>query len=286
MDILNLVKYIDKLPYKKRRTELLRLVRPAPKRFLYKYKHVDISDNTGKDRAKDLLLRSKLWLSSPNDFNDPFEMSANVIINASGDEKRKYFKSVARNLGLNHIDSQKFVKKMSITNNNVLKEYYKESIRKTFETIGVHCFSYDPRNILMWSHYANEHKGICVQIERVRDFKTLVQVVNVNYSNNYPSINFIKSSVDDIKNTILNKSTDWKYEQECRILLPGQANTKIDINEDSVVGIIFGCIAPDDLKSFIKEIISERKMMRLSPVKLYEAVQHDREFKLYIKKLT
>lgn len=283
-DISKIVEYIDGLPYEKRRIAILKFFNPAPKRFLYKYRCIDIGDNISKDRAIDLFLKSRLWLSSPNDFNDPFEMCSNIEVNATGVEKRDYFKRIALDNGFRYPERKKFLTKMITVSNSKLVDNYKISTKKIFNKLGVYCFTYDPRNILMWSHYANDHKGICVQFEKTRDFKVLSQSVNVNYSNIYPKIDFVKSPVDDIKKTILSKFTDWDYEQECRMLFPGKAHTYIHLNEDSVVGIIFGCKSNDKTKNFIKDLLLERKKMSLSKIKLYDAYQHDKEFKIYIKK--
>ena len=96
----------------------------------------------------------------------------------------------------------------------------------------VSCFSKRNDSILMWSHYANNHKGVCLEFERPIDneFK------NVVYTNNRPKINYydciasylahdiLKKEIDvdnfkytdDLLKPFYTKSLDWEYEQEVR----------------------------------------------------------------------
>src|ERR1700729_1649096 len=59
-----------------------------------------------------------------------------------------------------------------------LRESFAEQRRK----FGVCCFcAGDPRNVLMWSHYAGAHFGICLQFETARDPPTLMRALRVPY---------------------------------------------------------------------------------------------------------
>ncbi|KTD20410.1 hypothetical protein Llon_1652, partial [Legionella londiniensis] len=44
-----------------------------------------------------------------------------------------------------------------------IEEYH--PISNYFEHHGVTCFTPDPENASMWTYYANEHKGICLEFE-------------------------------------------------------------------------------------------------------------------------
>lgn len=50
----------------------------VPPPFLYKYFGFDHTSQTSIDRLRQIILDSQLWLSSPVDFNDPFDMSSYV----------------------------------------------------------------------------------------------------------------------------------------------------------------------------------------------------------------
>ena len=70
-------------------------------------------------------------------------------------------------------------------------------LRQTFvdlaEATGI-SFGGDPRNILMWSHYAANHKGLCLQFELTRDIDNFVFAMPVQYSEDYPIVNWVDAS--------------------------------------------------------------------------------------------
>lgn len=103
------------------------------------------------------------------------------------------------------------------------------------KVIGVSCFSTSSDNILMWSHYANKHRGICIEY----DFSLLEQLENINafllpvmYSNERPLLPFEKLELEngqakqesvirimpDLIRAILTKSKFWDYENEWRFI--------------------------------------------------------------------
>ena len=70
------------------------------------------------------------------------------------------------------------------------------------------------KNGLMWSFYANEHKGCCIELEpntSVKDWHFL----NVDYVLNIATINKDNATVE---NVLSKKSSQWEYEQEVRFI--------------------------------------------------------------------
>lgn len=142
--------------------------------------------------------------------------------------------------------------------------YDEEYILDQLNKVGVISFSQNKENLLMWSHYANEHKGIIIgisQFDGENIFENLFQVQSPNTSYlaiNYPLIDGIARpvtyrkglryrndkfdydysniSVDGcdylVYEILMQKSEEWIYEQEYRIVLKlSQADrviTKVD----------------------------------------------------------
>ncbi len=78
-------------------------------------------------------------------------------------------------------------------------------------------------NVLMWSHYANSHKGFCVKYEFDR---SLFDIIANKAENKILLVDRItySESIDlkeepSIRKALLEKSDFWKYEQEMRVLL-------------------------------------------------------------------
>lgn len=80
---------------------------------------------------------------------------------------------------------------------------------------GVICFSKSWKNPVLWSHYADKHRGICLGFD-VED--TLLK--KVTYEGNLmdlPSINSTWPVLED--RLIFTKYRDWKYEEEYRMVV-------------------------------------------------------------------
>jgi Protein of unknown function (DUF2971) len=77
----------------------------------------------------------------------------------------------------------------------------------------LYCLTKEPDCPLMWGHYADHHRGVCLEFDvRTRDFCSATQV---NYSADYP-----RYSLDDDTDLspFYSKSADWAYEEEYRLV--------------------------------------------------------------------
>lgn len=71
-------------------------------------------------------------------------------------------------------------------------------------------------NPLLWTHYADEHKGICLALEVSNS--SVWHKIPVNYSSSAPSLNNKMSHHDWINTIFSTKSDYWSYEQEIRYI--------------------------------------------------------------------
>lgn len=101
--------------------------------------------------------------------------------------------------------------------------------------LGLCALSRDPTNVLMWSHYADCHRGAAIGFDLEHDFFRSFELIDVIYSNRRPEIGieclitegfqpFDAVSLDWMKLTtnrpdlIATKSSDWAYEKEVRLV--------------------------------------------------------------------
>jgi len=78
---------------------------------------------------------------------------------------------------------------------------------------GVICFSEASNNPLLWSHYADKHKGICLGVEFPDENLTKI----LYRKNRIPVGNSIDS--DLMKKILSTKFSHWRYEREYRAFL-------------------------------------------------------------------
>lgn len=148
---------------------------------------------------------------------------------------------------------------MEVILNKPCPEHYIEAISHMIQSNGIVSLSETQRNSLMWAHYGDHHKGMCIGFKPDFIKKTDVQLADdeslfsdycmsiltprkVNYDNYRFDINRKLSSDDIIPDAFLRhfltKSDEWIYEKEHRCILSYLHATHIlakDLNEKIIV---------------------------------------------------
>lgn len=114
----------------------------------------------------------------------------------------------------------------------------------------ISCFSKNNQSILMWSHYADKHKGICIEFEQEDDedfydvkyqeerqnldlFEIMSRMLAYEYIGEKVDINISRIS-SLILAPFLCKSLEWKYEEEVRCIYSlSKLNDKISLDKDN-----------------------------------------------------
>lgn len=282
----SLMKHLNELDYRQRRQFLWHRIKPRLPRFLYKFRTLVPSDATSVDRMRDILVRSRFWLSSPLDFNDPFDTSAKLIAEGTVIEKRRRLGELLKRQGHTWNERSKLLPNLVSKSNVELAQLAQKTQRLYAERFGVYSFGGDPHSILMWSHYASNHNGFCLQFEVAKDLITFTRLVVVQYTDDYPIVNWMKEAefLEGLGVTLERKHTGWKYERETRIIIPNAAHEHLSFHPEALRGIITGCRVPDVTIGCLRELIAERSSARLPVPVLYRAIQHESKYRLVIRK--
>lgn len=258
--------------------------RPKLDRFLYRYAAFDANSPQSIERIEDIIFRSQLWLSSPKDFNDPFDCEVKITtgINNNINTIRNRLDLLFRNQRpeLGGVKRQKAIAQLMNDKANVWGSFTEEIARKNRNSLGITCFSINPRNLLMWSHYANNHTGICFEFEVLRDFLRLSKALTVNYGTTFPVYDFFTSSDTEIIQSVLHKYQDWSYEDEKRIIIPDGSNKWYKFEPRALTKILIGSRTSDKQISKLLEIIELRNKAGLPTIRLLKAKQHLDSYKI------
>jgi hypothetical protein len=120
------------------------------------------------------------------------------------------------------------------------------------------CLSQVHDNILMWSHYTQDHRGAVLEFdydeqkdspfkkaERVIYSKTMPRLMNEKEMVQFLSGQWRMDANKIMHDSIFVKADDWSYEKEWRIWLPGRDPDRdfidISFDQEELVGIYFGC---------------------------------------------
>lgn len=117
---------------------------------------------------------------------------------------------------------------------SALREEYNDMQEILLKKFRVSCFTTTPYSMLMWSHYANYHKGFCIEYEFSDDIKKyekiLSNILPVIYSNERKNVlnaclQYLENETiseevvwDIYKYGLLTKSLDWRYQNEWRLI--------------------------------------------------------------------
>lgn len=169
------------------------LAKPYLPKSLFKFR-AGIKD---RDAFKDIdaLYEKYLWMPNAASLNDPYECLSFFRWKNEYAGRFGFDKEVLINTDLSEIDSK--------------LDEFAQSFRKKFSIIS---FSERNSSLLMWSHYANEHKGFCVEYG-TNEFSSFF--FPVMYSDRIPDA---LENEYSIPLSMITKLTDWQYELEWRIV--------------------------------------------------------------------
>ena len=206
----------------------------------------------------EIFIVRKIYLSCPTKFNDPFDCRPKLIVYEGGPERQSYLKEMAH-------------EQFPLADANTLKERIEEADIKLrsdplyadraynnyINKMGIYCLSRICNDILMWSHYSDGHKGICLEFDITKDkqLKLFGQAFQVSYAEDLPSVNIMTiETPEEYKKALLIKSNHWIYEQEERILKPIDEGGpgRYDFQAELLTGVILGAlISPEDRKEIM-----------------------------------
>lgn len=153
--------------------------------------------------------------------------------------------------------------------------------------IGICCLSAKGNKILMWSHYADKHNGICLKFDAKKLRNSLglkegkpTSILKVIYDEEYPK------KTDDlqlkVKKFFSYKHKDWNYEEEYRLIRGEAINENISFSPEALIGVIFGCKTSIEVKDELTKIVHRLNKNRQVLIKLYEAQMSSGKFELDI----
>ena len=144
--------------------------------------------------------------------------------------------------------------------------------------LGIFCLTEENNNILMWSHYAAQHQGFCIEFERSKE----------NDLNDDSCIPVIYPDSDDVPKTNTNdletkkafaeiattKSKLWKYEAEWRMISKKKGGKHYPL-PGKLTAIIYGLRMNSTQRNTIKNILG-------NTINYYEAVKSEDKFSLTV----
>ena len=278
-----------------------------PKR-LYKYREFS-------NRTLDMIVSDQVYFADPSTFNDPLDSRPSIEVDVEGDELEQLLRRyVIRRINaemtaaaksikyrgprtIKHIErhsrrqADRLVKEIEYRSTNpdydpekhrlfLLAYFLEEELLRQYDK-GIVSLAERSRCPLMWSHYGDQHRGVCV------GYSVPVRVVNdvhkVKYRGHGGRVvqtgklaamldgsEMARRQVDEA--VLLRKAGSWHYEREWRLIgLRGLKNSPLEMEE-----IIFGMRCQGSTKYAVMKALEGRE----HPVKFYEMHEVPGTFRL------
>ena len=208
-----------------------------------------------------IIRHCELWFADIKTLNDPMDLNLTYRQHYSDDEIREYWE----NLSHNKQDLQENLKRFGSSKSFV--KLRKEQLNQGKAKIGVLCMSKNPKNILMWSHYADAHRGIVYGFDEnlfkdsnVKFISKKSLPIPMDYYREYEPLSYAKvgsDNIEQLKKLLTLKAKDWNYEKEVRFIVVDKGSVAINFNPQCLKYIIFGANTQeqeiDKVKSLCKE---------------------------------
>ena len=225
----------------------------------YKYRSLA---GDGLKFVENILSLNEIYLSSPEQFNDPFDCSPTFDFSCTTEEAEALAdRTLARDKTERTPEEllaakQKFLAAFPIPNLEEAHDHMRGAHdRAVRSNMGVYSLSARMDSPLLWSHYADSHHGLCIGFNP--DLHPFNIAQRVEYSKLRNAVNPFKQNPDEIlANSILQKSEDWTYEEEWRIALPNAARKSVSFEDGAITAIIFGARMPQDQIDLVRSWIT------------------------------
>jgi len=244
------------------------------------------------------LKEGRIKWSSPYIFNDPFDNQCNILFDGNINDLNDVTSQILQEYLLgNKKHEYKFDSKISFIMKQletVPKEYvpkiiglakqqnvytedmlnsYKNNFNNRFKELmrdsSIFCFSEDYDNILMWSHYAEEHTGIVINFKDYPPADSPIKLAKkVKYTDILPTFSikdilYKNITIEQIHDAFtLTKAKCWEYEKEWRIVTsmrnPLDTFEIIPFDLHEVQNVYLGCRIQPEAENQVINIIKTK----------------------------
>ncbi len=296
-------------------------------KILYKYRQWN-------DFTKEIISDQEIYCPSPPQLNDPFDCKAglyyqnieldeflmnvhissftffyllptsNLLEESKKKEIRKYLQAHRGKTKTLFNYTQRFLLEQNpqAATLSTGKDYIKK-FEIQANGLGVFSLTEDPLNMLMWSHYGDQHQGIAIGFEQINknDLGDTSKCRQVIYDDKFPIANFenieqqLSYSIDPnfsinktidfnidtpfIKTTFFYKASCWSYEKEWRLLEVSSGKRSLP---GKIAHIIFGCKCPEYIINEVKQLV---KLHISNHVQFYKVNIKYNSFSLFLMRI-
>jgi hypothetical protein len=234
---------------------------------------------------QDIFEKRKVFLNNATKFNDPFECRPSLTVDESKLAIAEYLKKLIKDEfpNANRAEKNKLMRggRPSLIDQVKLSKAYNGFIA----TVGIYSLSEKNDDLLMWAHYSNAHRGLCLEFDASTKDSLFWEAFRVVYQEDYPIVNMMRlDEAEEFRKALLTKSSHWSYEQEWRILKmeteggPGYFKFAPEL----LTGVIFGALMSDKHKKILKQWVQDYPVK----ISIYQATLNRSRYQIDMTKVS
>jgi Protein of unknown function (DUF2971) len=248
-------------------------------RKLYKYKSFGVN-------CLRLLSEAEVYYANPQSFNDPLDCDPSILIDTDlASLEKLYYKMLVTFKGKEKTTrSLRNHRYMSMAfgdykTDSEAQNYYIQSLGDDIKNIlvlemnvsGVLSLSEKWNCPLMWSHYADEHRGVCIEYDQTNTACGIIKPVSYNRPRSIKISELIdwkifKSALAEknIQDTYyFAKASQWRYEREWRVI---NSSNGVNPSPFRITGIYFGMRCDSAVQTSVVKLLANTQY----PVDFYD----------------
>lgn len=187
------------------------------------------------DTACQVISSNTLKFSLASNFNDPFDCDINVLkfdFNDPGPDVKKDLLEIKAMFPMLNLSKDEQA------------EMYREIQKEKVDNSAITCFSLEVHNTLLWSYYADKHKGVCLEFDNLQpdpfEGITIHDVAEGIVGYSYEIIDYCKDKKEGLRRLFLMKLEEWQHENEYRIILYRKPAGLYTFNKRFLTRVFFG----------------------------------------------
>jgi hypothetical protein len=173
------------------------------------------------DWLRQIMFDRKVHFSNPSNFNDPWDCRPAFNKSALDDENIHeqhilWFDRVSRRWGDSKTEEEHQTELLRLRSDRAylesrIDQCYQRNAISISERYNVYCLTTHECNMLMWSYYADKHKGICLEFSCGNH--VFGGALRVEYCDTYPVFPIASDEYEDNLLPLITKAS-WVEEQE------------------------------------------------------------------------
>jgi len=209
------------------------------------------------------LTHNELYFAAPRQFNDPFESRFRLSLDGTPEQKINKLSRLLRrsNPSLTEhaavADASDMLLRAPASLQQMWEDHLVEDLRSG-RRLAILSLAERPTDVLLWSHYAESHRGVCLQFDTTA-CDIFRASLKVTYADSAPTLHwFTDDEMTMFRAVTLGKGSQWRCEDEWRSIEFNRGAGVRSYSPNALAAVIFGLETPLKDRAMVRQWCENR----------------------------